>query len=450
MNKTLAGVVITLAAAAMLAGCGKTNTEVVTEETQVTAPVVNALEKYDSIISNLKAGQYYGFAGVCKDYDVLLVADGVYDMGDGTMATIEATAYGLDSDGNVVEIGNIYSAGTAYPIAVYKDEYIMYGGIHHMYMSYVDDGKILTKRYAEESFDTDGNATYYLFDADDKIDGNVDDDSELMKMYEAYAEAVTVGFTKSAATEEDAAEATVENNELEYVSEDGWKIKYDTDSIFLNEALSDGEVCFTYIGECSGTTAAIISYVPGAMPDEALYEKVSGYDDEMVERGEGWFGYGPYWSHTRTINPGNTDPNEGDIMYTAFRGIEYNGGTIIIETISHYEADEGQAITIGDIMSALLTSFELIDPQPQTEYSYVPGTYVYAYDDEMEGEVIHIENTITLTDDHKCEISAQDTITGTWTGTELVMDNGNTYEYTIEGDSLLYNMDGMWLTFERK
>ena len=450
MKKLLSVLDITVVAISMLFGCGKATTRVEVEEIQIEPPVINALEKYDSVIAGLKAGQYYGFAGVCKEYDILLVTDGVFDMGDGTMAAIDATLYGLDNDGNVIELGNVMSSGTAYPLAVYDDAYLMYGGNHHMYMSYVDGGSIINKKYAEEVFDTEANATYYLLDADKKFEGEVDDDSELVKMYEAYADAVVINFTKSGATEEAVEETAMEAEDLEYVSDDGWKIQYNTGSIFLNDMSEDGEICFNYIGECSGTTAAIISYVPGVMPDEALDNKTAGYADEMIEKSENGFGYGPYWSHTRRINPGNTDPDAGDIMYTSFIGVEHNGGTVVIETISHYESDEGRGYAIDDTMSALLTSFELINHEPQTEYSNVPGTYIHVYEDEIGGDVIKIEDTIVLTDDHRCEVTTQDTITGMWTGTELIMDNGNVYEYTIEGDSLLFNMDGMLITFNKE
>ena len=212
-------------AASMLAGCGKADAagsakeagqntaveatvetsavteveatqEIQEEESNITPPYMVALEKYNEIISGLSENQYYAFADACEDYDVLLVTDGVYDNLDGNMATIDATVYGLDADGNVIEMGKVMSSGTAYPLAVY-DGCLIYGGNHHVAMSFIKDGSIITKLDASEEFDTDGNATYYLFDLENQYEGEVDDDSTLMKMYEYYGEATVLNFVKA-------------------------------------------------------------------------------------------------------------------------------------------------------------------------------------------------------------------------------------------------------------
>lgn len=298
MKKILAGMVVTVAAVAMLAGCGKATTEVTVEESNVVSPVVNALEKYDPIISNLKAGEYYGFAAAGKGYDVLLVTDGVYDWEDGIKASINAIVYGLDNDGNVIELGPVNSSGTAYPLSVYADQYLMYGGNHFMFMSYADGGSIINKKYAEEVFDTDGNATYYLLDAEKQFEGEVDDDSELVKMYEAFGESVVVNFNPSAATAE-------------------------------------------------------------AGADEAAAEETA-------------------------------------------------------------------------------------------DVSGIVGTYVHEYEDEIGGDVVQIRDTIELKDDNTCVLDFQDTIPGTWTDTEIVMDGGYAYKYTIEGNTLNLDMDGLVIAFEKE
>jgi hypothetical protein len=53
----------------------------------------------------------------------------------------------------------------------------------------------VTKEDAEETFDEDGNATYYYFSLDDEFEGEVDDDSHLMQLFDEYGEADVVDFT---------------------------------------------------------------------------------------------------------------------------------------------------------------------------------------------------------------------------------------------------------------
>ena len=60
--------------------------EVAAEETEVVSPFVKDLEMYDEVISKLSKDQWYTFADISKDYDILLVTDGTYDNLDGNMA----------------------------------------------------------------------------------------------------------------------------------------------------------------------------------------------------------------------------------------------------------------------------------------------------------------------------------------------------------------------------
>lgn len=244
---------------------------------------------------------------------------------------------------------------------------------------------------------------------------------------------------------------TSEKKLAEYVSEDGnWKINYDKEKYFLNDILGDGEIGFNYIGECSGTQAVIISYYKDKMPDEVLYEKTKDIDDSRIERGETSFGKDMYWSHYRHIKPVNEDPAKGDVSYEGFTAIEHNGGTILLDFISHLETDDEKYSNILNAESELINTFELIDHQPQTEYAYFPGTYIREYTEEIGGEEINIKESVILREDHSCEVSTQDTIAGEWTGTKLVMNSDNEYEYTIEGDYLYLNIDGNWIEFMKQ
>lgn len=164
-----------------------------TEENTVTTPFLDDLEKYDSIISELTTEQYYAFAEIGEDYDALLVADGVYDNGDGNMAAIDAKVYGFGNDGNLYEAGVVWSDGTAYPLAVY-DGHIMFGGNHHMTMAHVVDGSIVIVKEASEEFDEQGNATYSYNEGNIDDIREVEDDSILKEMYDTYAKATVLNF----------------------------------------------------------------------------------------------------------------------------------------------------------------------------------------------------------------------------------------------------------------
>ena len=144
-----------------------------------------------------------------------------------------------------------------------------------------------------------------------------------------------------------------------FESKDGWKMSYDTEK-FSRDNLGDGEICFNYIGECSGTTAVIVSYIPGKLPEEVLYEKTADIDDSRITRGESYFGRDMYRAHYRHIKPENEDPNVGDVVYEGFTAIEHNGGTVLIDSIEHVETNDKQYSEIENSMSELINSFELI------------------------------------------------------------------------------------------
>jgi len=196
----------------MLVGCGNSGNENITEEptqktteevkdevveteeeeTTVVTPFLKDLEMYDSIISTLTTNQYYGFAGVGDGYDVLLVADEVYDNGDGNMVSIDATVYGIEN-GEPCYAGSVWSDGTAYPIAVY-DDLLMFGGNHKMAMANVVDAAVIVQKEAYEEFDDQGNATYFLNEGDIDNIKELEDDSILTEMFKAYSEATAIYF----------------------------------------------------------------------------------------------------------------------------------------------------------------------------------------------------------------------------------------------------------------
>lgn len=188
------------------------------EESSITPPFLADMEKYDSIISTLTTEQYYAFADAGDGYDVLLVTDGVFDNGDGNMAAIDATVYGL-ANGEPCYAGSVWSDGTAYPIAVYENM-LMFGGNHHMAMANVIDAAVITQKEAYEEFDEKGNATYFLDEGDIDNIKELEDNSVLTEMYDIYGKAVVLNFFQGEAEASEVFEGDMEEgdypaNELE-------------------------------------------------------------------------------------------------------------------------------------------------------------------------------------------------------------------------------------------
>lgn len=252
--------------------------------------------------------------------------------------------------------------------------------------------------------------------------------------------------TNTAAPAEAAAEKKEENTGKTYESKDGWKISYDTNAFDLKED-TPGETTFVYKNGNAGSNLVAISYHPGKMPSEVLYEKVEGIDDKNVKRSEGYFANTyPEWSYTRTVTS-----DEGSGLNETFTGIEHNGGTVIIEVLSHDEKDDDKNMSISDDISALLDSFTFTNHKPQEEYSYVPGTYTREYKEEIDGKEMNFKDTIILNPDHTGKVEFQDSVDVIWSSNEIIMpDTDERKEYSIEGDYLYYDLSGDSLEFQKE
>ena len=126
---SLIGLLLMVAMVLSLTGCNKkaATPEETTEVTQQTvdSPYELNMKNYESFIKSLPEGGYYAFAAMDKDHDALLVTDAVFQDGGKTLAS-EATVYGYDKNGNIVEYGDVIGGGTAYPLSV-KDNNLYFG-----------------------------------------------------------------------------------------------------------------------------------------------------------------------------------------------------------------------------------------------------------------------------------------------------------------------------------
>lgn len=186
-----------------LFGCGvkenktiRTETAIDAETPELTKENTVTYDSYEQVINGLAEEQaylYYQFEGMKEQ--VLIVADGTYDNGDGTRATIGCRFYMPREDGRIIEIGEINSYGTAYPIAVYGS-YIFACGNHFVgkYTIRESDQSIVLVESATEEFDEKGVPTYLYFTQETKGDQVVKDDSKLQALFNEYSEATILDF----------------------------------------------------------------------------------------------------------------------------------------------------------------------------------------------------------------------------------------------------------------
>ena len=234
-------------------------------------------------------------------------------------------------------------------------------------------------------------------------------------------------------------EAALPAEDVNYESEDGWSVTYNTGEFELSE-IDPHTVQFTYLGASSGSDVVSISWIEGKGPEEVLGEKTEGVEDpESIQRSEGFFpGTEDMWGYWRVI----PDSGEGSGLNETLIAGEYNGGVLLFDYICHTEPDEETSMQIGDTLAALIDSITYADFEEQTMYDYYPGTYV--------GEEAET-GSIELAGDHTGALLFQDEIPIVWSTYTLDAEDGSfSYEYTIEGDYLYLDYDGTPLTFVRE
>lgn len=242
---------------------------------------------------------------------------------------------------------------------------------------------------------------------------------------------------------DDAAEQEV-SEEKEYVSDRGWSVKYDPSIITVNEG--EDMTSFVYTGESAGTNMLTISYIADKLPDEVLSELTEGWGDPgSVESSESYFpGTSDKWGLWRTL----LSNGEGSgLSENVFAG-EYNGGVLMFDFTTHKAEDDSIDIPVSDALSAVIDSIKYEDFAPQTMYEDYPGVYKMEETEEIEGEEMTYEYSITLNEDHSGLISMQDDINMMW-GSNLLIGADFSYDYSVDGDKLTVDMDGNQLTFTR-
>lgn len=244
--------------------------------------------------------------------------------------------------------------------------------------------------------------------------------------------AVPAGSSEPAAAEE----AVSAQTEMEYISPDGWAVRYDP--TLLEAVEGDGAVEFVYLENRENKVC--IRMIEGKQPEEVLGEICESWEcgtDEIMRHESFFPGTEDKWGYWRVMNP-----QEDGLSRTAIAG-EFNGGVLLIENAIVLTGDEETDYRITGALETVVDSIRYDRFDAQTMYSYFPGSYAM----ESDGAVTHV----ILNEDHSGMLQFQDDIAIIWSSTELMAADGSfAYEYTIEGDELLLNYDGNWLSFARE
>ncbi len=227
---------------------------------------------------------------------------------------------------------------------------------------------------------------------------------------------------------------------------DNWSVKYDSSII---EAVEEGNNTyrFNYLGEAAGECYLKISdsIYKGKSPEEVLGELTADWDETQIRTEAPLIGADGKWSFIRIFNY-----DEGDLHVTKqYTAAEFGDNDVILfEFRTTMDDTEGSGMAQSDALAEVVDSIEYNIDWEQTEYSYVPGTYVRAETEEIEGQDEKFYRYIHLYDDHTGTLIMQDEVKVLW-GSNSLMADGAEYQYTIEGDNLYLEWEGDWLEYHR-
>lgn len=246
------------------------------------------------------------------------------------------------------------------------------------------------------------------------------------------------------ATESEEFQTATDNDDMEFISSDGWRVVYNAKDIESME-VDDHAAQFVYVGESAGTNMVEIRYIKDKQPEEVLYDLTSTWtnDQEAVKRSEGIFpGTTDKWGYWREL-PASKDGSR--LGQTAIAG-EFNGGVLLFTVTSHMSGDDETDMAVSDAISGVIDSITYPDGfKDQTMYSYFPGTYNAAKGNKAyKSVVLKKDHTGVITDAKGKKTNVL------WGSTELTdTDSNKDIEYTIEGDSLMMKVGNTWYDFAK-
>lgn len=152
---------------------------------------VSVPERFSPVTDTLSAGKHFALVDLGGVEEALLVTDYVYDDLEEHMATINAHVYATDRDGNVVDCGEVFSQGTAYPLAV-KD-YCLFTAGHRFIQKYTfRNGKMIEAGDLLEILDSLGEPLHYVIDGDMVC---LPGDSLVLAAYDEWTAAEVLSFS---------------------------------------------------------------------------------------------------------------------------------------------------------------------------------------------------------------------------------------------------------------
>lgn len=253
------------------------------------------------------------------------------------------------------------------------------------------------------------------------------------------ADAKKTDKAKSSTKEDEA----VNNDDMEYMSPDGWRVCYNAKTIESSE-IDKHSAQFVYTGKSAGTNMVTISYIADKQPEEVLYDVTSQWtkDDAKIKRSEGFFpGTSDKWGYWRELPAAK---NGSGLGMTAIAG-EYNGGVLLFEVTSHMSGKEEIDMAVSDTLSGVIDSITYFKGfKDQTMYSYYPGTYKATGKDAKYASVtLKKDHTGVLTDAKGKKTRV------TWGSTTLTPETGKGIQFDIEGDNLYLELGNDWVEYSK-
>lgn len=264
----------------------------------------------------------------------------------------------------------------------------------------------------------------------------------LLALAMMFAFAACNNKEEAATTEDTTFAVATDNDEMEYISRDGVRIKYNAKEVESSE-IDEHTAQFVYMGESAGTNMMEVKYIADKGPEEVLGEVTEDWteDPEKIERSEGLFpGTEDKWGYWRVLSP---EGGKG-LGMTAIAG-EYNGGTLLFTITSTMSGKEDVDMAVSDCIAEMLDGVQYMEEfKDQTMYDYYIGTFKATKDNKA-------YKSITLKKDHNGVLTdAKGKKTSfVWGSTELTDDNGKDYEFTIEGNDLMMKVGNDWVEFTK-
>ena len=230
--------------------------------------------------------------------------------------------------------------------------------------------------------------------------------------------------------------------DMTYKSDQGWAVKYDPSQVTVKQ--NKDSATFIYTGNGAKDEKLTISYTKGVTPEKAVDAIAAGwtYPSNAVTdmyKSESYFpGSNTQWGYWRSM----ISDNKLDLTRDAFAG-EYNDGVLIFDMATH-TSDNGWRV-LQDVMDSITYD----NFAPQKMYEGIEGTYVMNAYQLINGKEVPVTYTVTLDKDHQGTIKLDGDEQYVMWGTYSLIQADNSFDYSVNGNTLTLNVDGSQLIFTK-